>query len=214
MASLTIPYNDFVAGTSIVSQQTDDNNAAILNYINARNSAATAWDAVKATGQILSGAGTAPAPGLAVGDAANGIYRSAANEVSIVTGGTQGLIISSAQDVYNVPFTDYSGTSTVIGWTSFNTKSIFYKKIGKLVFVWFVIDGTSNATNATFTLPYQNNGLAIDLLTLAYDVGTAGTGRLQLPISSSTLAFFKSSAAAAFTNSGNKIVNGSFVYSN
>jgi hypothetical protein len=54
MASLSIPYSDFVAGTTIVSQQADDNNAAIVNYINARNSASSTWDAVSTIGAFTS----------------------------------------------------------------------------------------------------------------------------------------------------------------
>lgn len=54
MASLSIPFPDFVAGTTIVSQQVDDNNAAILNYINARNAASANWDAVSTIGAFTS----------------------------------------------------------------------------------------------------------------------------------------------------------------
>lgn len=54
MASLSIPYSDFVAGTTIVSQQVDDNNTAIVNYINARNAGTTNWDAVSTVGALTS----------------------------------------------------------------------------------------------------------------------------------------------------------------
>lgn len=77
MASLTIPFSDFVSGTTIVSTQVDQNNAAIVDYINARNSAASTWDAVSTIGaftttltsnQIIMGTTrtvtiTAPTPG-------------------------------------------------------------------------------------------------------------------------------------------------------
>lgn len=54
MASLSIPYSDFVSGTTIVSQQVDDNNTAIVNYINARNAASANWDAVSTVGAFTS----------------------------------------------------------------------------------------------------------------------------------------------------------------
>lgn len=54
MASLTIPYDNFVAGTTIVSQQVDDNNDAIVDYINARNAGTTTWDAVATAGALSS----------------------------------------------------------------------------------------------------------------------------------------------------------------
>lgn len=54
MASLSIPYPDFVAGATIVSQQHDDNNAAIVNYVNARNSGTATWDVVSTVGAFTS----------------------------------------------------------------------------------------------------------------------------------------------------------------
>src|SRR5205814_10418940 len=57
-------------------------------------------------------------------------------------------------DIYTVAWMDYSATSTIVVWTSFTSKLIFYKKIGKDVFVQFELTGTSNATTSTFTLPF------------------------------------------------------------
>jgi hypothetical protein len=51
-------------------------------------------------------------------------------------------------------WTDYSDTSTITGWSSFTTKRIYTKKIGKTVFVEYRISGTSNANTASFTVPY------------------------------------------------------------
>lgn len=51
---------------------------------------------------------------------------------------------------------DYSATSTIVGWSSFITKSIRYRVIGKMVFVYFVLNGTSNNTSTTFTLPFNS----------------------------------------------------------
>jgi hypothetical protein len=75
MANLSLPYPDFVAGTSIVSQQADDNNAAIVNYINARNSGSTAWDKVSSAGVIsTSTSGTSAANAISINGANNGFY--------------------------------------------------------------------------------------------------------------------------------------------
>ena len=46
MADLTLPYPNFVSGTTIVSQQVDDNNDAIADFINDRNNGVTSWTAV------------------------------------------------------------------------------------------------------------------------------------------------------------------------
>lgn len=53
-------------------------------------------------------------------------------------------------------WTDYSSTSTITGWSSFGKKYILYKKIGNLLYVRWDLDGISNATSATFTLPYSS----------------------------------------------------------
>jgi hypothetical protein len=53
---------------------------------------------------------------------------------------------------------DYSAVSTIVGWASFTTKKVSTKRIGKLVFVWFDIEGTSNTTGeSTISLPYAIN---------------------------------------------------------
>ena len=49
---------------------------------------------------------------------------------------------------------DYSATSTVVGWSSFTTKIIKYRVIGKQVFYIVNIVGTSNSTTASFTLAH------------------------------------------------------------
>ena len=38
--------------------------------------------------------------------------------------------IKTLDMVTSVPWTDYSATSTIVGWTSYTTKEIWYKKIG------------------------------------------------------------------------------------
>jgi len=59
---------------------------------------------------------------------------------------------------------NYSAVSTIVGWSSFTTKLIYTKKIGKTVFVSFFLHGVSNATTISFTLPYKSsNTLGIDV---------------------------------------------------
>jgi hypothetical protein len=45
--------------------------------------------------------------------------------------------ISCSEDIYTAPWTNYSSTSHIIGWASFTTQEVFYKKIGRLVYVHF-----------------------------------------------------------------------------
>ena len=62
--------------------------------------------------------------------------------------------LNVTEDIASVAKYDYSSTSTVVGWSSFSTKRIDVKKVGKTVYVDFFIRGTSNSTFATFTVPY------------------------------------------------------------
>jgi hypothetical protein len=110
-------------------------------------------------------------------------------------------------------WTDYSATSTIVGWSSYTTKSIYYKDIGKTRFVTFTLYGTSNSTSATFTLPSAssntvstNNGIRV------IDNGAEGAiGLIGLPANSSTVTCYKS-LLSPWTGSGDKLVAGQFFY--
>jgi hypothetical protein len=51
-------------------------------------------------------------------------------------------------------YIDYSAISTVVGWSSTTIKQIFYKVIDDLVMVTVTIDGISNNTLTSITLPF------------------------------------------------------------
>jgi hypothetical protein len=111
---------------------------------------------------------------------------------------------------------DYSSTSTVVGWSSFTTKFILYKKVGKQVFVFVTITGTSNATNATFTLP-DNNTSTIGMSSLSLSitnngVGSNTPGRISTSANSNIIDCAQNRTGTAFTASGTKAVSGVFFY--
>ena len=119
--------------------------------------------------------------------------------------------IKSLDMVTSVAWTDYSGTSTIVGWTSYTVKEIWYKKIGKLVFVQFDIEGTSDDTVATFTLPFNKQTDVNEIVTIrVVDDGTAYIGFLS--ISAAIVTCYSDIAAGAWINSGNKYVYGQFWY--
>lgn len=109
---------------------------------------------------------------------------------------------------------DFSARSTIVGWTSFATKSIFVKKIGKTVFVSFYISGVSNDANTTFTLPYTaaagitNQGAC----RIQDNTGATATGLWSLGGGASMVGVYSSMAAANWTASGDKQVIGQFFY--
>lgn len=51
---------------------------------------------------------------------------------------------------------DYSATSTITGWSSFTVKQLNYAINGKVATVWFQIEGTSNSSTTSVTLPFTN----------------------------------------------------------
>lgn len=106
---------------------------------------------------------------------------------------------------------DYSATSTIVGWSSFTTKIIKYKIIGKQVFVIFSLDGTSNNTAATFTLP--NNALTGNELAGRFvNNGALTAGYTRINTNSNIITLLPIISSATWTATGNKVVTGQFFY--
>jgi len=129
---------------------------------------------------------------------------------------TQKLVVNGSAivygDFYTVPWTDYSGTSTVVGWASTTNKSIKYKKVGKLLFCQYHIAGTSGSTATTFTLPY----LAIDAgNTYAPCAALDNSLVVNTPIAfagNPTVQFYKDYNGTAWTASGTKVIAGEIFF--
>jgi hypothetical protein len=125
----------------------------------------------------------------------------------------------SATDIYTVAWTDYTATSTIVGWASFSgSKRIAYLQLGKLVFVQYDIGGVSNSTSITFTLPLAGANTAAITYgaspSWSQDNGVAGTNpaRLYMSGGTSTVNILKELSGTAWTASGNKTVVGQFFY--
>lgn len=113
---------------------------------------------------------------------------------------------------------DYSGVSTIVGWSSFTVKVIYVKKIGKTVFVSFRFYGTSNSTSISFTLPYTSfndaNLYLYGLTGTTVDNGSyvVNHGMWTIAPNSSTVNVYTSTSAGAWTNSGDKVIYGSLCF--
>ena len=119
-------------------------------------------------------------------------------------------------DALQVTWTDYSATSTVVGWASFTKKVIQYRVIGSVVFVYFNLVGTSNATTITFTLPYAAS-TAADVVSFCRSSDRGGasiTGLTYIVAEASLVTCFHNvtGGGASYTNSGTKYVEGYIVY--
>jgi len=70
-----------------------------------------------------------------------------------ITGGTATNMTLVTPTSLGVTWTDYSSTSTVAGWAAGYTASIQYAVVGKIVYVFYSILGTTAAATASFTVP-------------------------------------------------------------
>jgi hypothetical protein len=123
--------------------------------------------------------------------------------------------VKATGDIFTTEWTDYSSTSTVVGWSSFNQKNINYKVVGKLVYVQFYIRGTSNANGVSFTVPYNNNAsFALSGISCGTvdNAARTGPGMIFLNLSSNLVTLYKNYQLGVFTNSGTKEVYGGFFY--
>lgn len=126
---------------------------------------------------------------------------------------TTGSAASATGDT--VGWTDYSATSAVVGWSSFTTKSIYYKRLGKTVFISYWIQGTSNSATTTFTMPNtSSNTIRFAASGLATDngVGSAGGGLVQVLPNDNVVNLFKDMSGTVFTASGAKTCRGQLWY--
>ena len=120
-------------------------------------------------------------------------------------------------DLASTPWSNYSADSTVVGFSGTPTLDIRYKKLGKLVFVNYYLDGTSDSTVLTFTLrhaattevlAFQNPPAYIQ------DDGVVLTtsSRARLPAGSNVVTVYKTAVSGVWTDSGQKTAIGQLVY--
>lgn len=106
---------------------------------------------------------------------------------------------------------------SVTGWASGWTGGLYYKKVGSVVFVSFSVNGTSNSSSATVTLPYASAAGMISggALIYAADNGTAVTtgGGMYMAGGQTTMGLYTNlGVTGTWTASGTKTVYGEFWY--
>lgn len=116
-------------------------------------------------------------------------------------------------DIYSTTWQDYSGTSTITGWTTYTTKTLYYMTIGKTVMILYNIAGTSNSTSTSFTMPSNVSDVGMTTFARVQDSGTASFGWGLCGTGSATVNFYKDATqTTAWTNSGTKSIRGIIIY--
>jgi hypothetical protein len=138
-----------------------------------------------------------------------------------MNGVANGLYGGDLPNQINTPWIDFSEQSTIVGWSSFTTKIIRYKVVGKMVFCYINIVGTSNSATTNFTLPfaasstygsvtsYNGGFVGIDNATgyHAYVTMTQSSNVISCGVWTTV-----SNSTATWTASGNKTIRGHFFY--
>jgi len=114
------------------------------------------------------------------------------------------------KDLEMATWIDYSATSTIVGWSSFTNKQIWYKIQGDTLFWWVRLTGTSNSTTTTFTLPTAPNASVLTNFAMSriMNVGSASNspGCVRMVASSTTLTCFASLQSTNYGISNTKEV--------
>ena len=114
-----------------------------------------------------------------------------------------------------IGLTEYGGTSTVVGFSGSPTVSIEYLVIGNLVFIFFVISGTSDANTFTFTVPYNAAHDTYNLMSFTDDgSASAAAGKIDIQPASNVVTLYAGLNVAndAWTNANAKGAHGQFCY--
>lgn len=141
MAALSIPYPDFVAGTTIVSQEVDDNNTAIVNYINARNAGSASWDAISTAGSLIS---TATSNQLVLGTT-----RTVTVTAPTPASSSRTVTLPDLSGDYSILGT--IGTQTITGAKTFANQTLLLQETGSTDVV--TINVASLAASRAYTVP-------------------------------------------------------------
>jgi nitrogen fixation protein len=103
---------------------------------------------------------------------------------------------------------DISATSTIVGWSSFTARFIFYKIIDGYCFIDFQLEGTSNSATTTFTMPFNSTSGFTEFRPSGYNVNNGSVrenaGRIGIVNNSNVVVLSASLNGNNYTASGIK----------
>jgi hypothetical protein len=118
-------------------------------------------------------------------------------------------------NIYTSALTDYSSSVSIVGFSSFSTKQVFYKKIGNLVYLWLHLVGVSNDNGLYITLPFESGvSVGTDYPILACFANFDGTETLGIiqAYSSTDIVIFPDLGGSDWPLTGTKAISGCFFY--
>jgi hypothetical protein len=103
---------------------------------------------------------------------------------------------------------DISTTSTIVGFSTFSQRFIFYKIIDNYIFIDFYIEGASNSPSFTFTSPFNNTSGTSKFGSCGYNVNNGlviqNPARVIITNNSNVLNISLSFTGAVYTATGTK----------
>lgn len=137
-------------------------------------------------------------------DIANGLTNNV-NKIK-VNKITSDTLVDVADEIYTDPWTDYADSSTIVGFSSITDKFIHYKSVGNMVFLEWLLNGVSNATTMTFTIPFTSaNSLDLRVMNCyAFDNSAEQAASAALLPKNDTVVQLFVDGSTAWTNSGTK----------
>lgn len=122
--------------------------------------------------------------------------------------------IRTTGDIFSEEYQSYS--PTFVGWSSISAAYARYKKVGKLVFVEFYINGTGDANTPTMTLPTYsggNRGFQIYAPVRCQNGPTNNVfGIAGIPNSGNIVTFYSTAAGGGWSAGVARQINGHFWY--
>jgi hypothetical protein len=117
-------------------------------------------------------------------------------------------------DIYTDEWQSFTGSSTISGWSSLATSRLLYKKLGNLVYVQYQLEGISNSTGTSFTVPYtQQSNIPLRVIQRGMNAGSQlDYCYASFPSSSTLVTFYPTKSASSWTASGEKRIEGEFWY--
>lgn len=141
----------------------------------------------------------------------------------LVDGDTGALTLidsgTTATDIFSSggQIIDYSSTTVLEGWSTTDVVFVQARRVGRTVYVWFNILGTSNGSTATISVPFASDhgGGVSGTCVVQRSGGTSDVGSLSMNPGSNIVAFglIAATGSAGGWDTGNtKAVRGCFTY--